>query len=87
MIMTQIPKLPVDLSQIFQKILSVVGLAKAPEENVIEQMKIVDNDPENHYFTFTKDGELIDMDDDMMMALEAKIREDYIKSFTEAKRN
>lgn len=87
MIMTQIPKLPVDLSQILQKILSVVGLAKAPEENVIEQMKIVDNDPENHYFTFTKDGELIDMDDDMMMALEAKIREDYIKSFTEAKRN
>ncbi|MCU0479963.1 MAG: hypothetical protein MUE54_01975 [Anaerolineae bacterium] len=85
--MTQIPKLPVDLSQILQKILSVIGLAKPPEENVIEQMTIVDNDPENHYFTFTKDGELIDMDDDMMMALEAKVREDYIKSFTEAKRN
>jgi len=85
--MTQIPKLPLDLSQIFQKVLSAIGLAKTPEENVIETMKIVDNDPENHYFTFTKDGELIDMDDDMMMALEAKIREDYIKSFTEAKRN
>ena len=85
--MTQIPKLPLDLSQIFQKVLSAIGLAKAPEENVIEAMKIIDNDPENHYFTFTKEGELIDMDDDMMMALEAKIREDYIKSFTEAKRN
>lgn len=87
MIMTQIPKLPIDLTQILQKILSVIGLAKPPEEDVIETMKIVDNDPENHYFTFTKEGELIDMDDDMMMALEAKIREDYIKSFTEAKRN
>jgi hypothetical protein len=87
MIMTQIPKLPVDLSQILQKILSVIGLAKPPEEDVIETMKIVDNDPENHYFTFTKEGELIDMDDDMMMALEAKVREDYIKSFTESKKN
>lgn len=79
--------MPIDLTQILQKILSVIGLAKPPEEDVIETMKIVDNDPENHYFTFTKEGELIDMDDDMMMALEAKIREDYIKSFTEAKRN
>ncbi|MDX2076263.1 MAG: hypothetical protein SFZ02_07515 [bacterium] len=86
--MTQLPKLPVDLSQIFQKLLSVVGLAKAPAEtNSIETMRIVENDPENHYFTFTKDGELIDIDDDMMMTLEKQIRQDYIKSFTEAKHN
>ncbi|GEM_PF-1582201 len=86
--MTQLPKLPIDLAQIFQKMLSVVGLAKAPDnKNPIEHMRIMENDPENHYFTFTKEGELIDMDDDMMMTLEKQIRQDYIKSFTESKNN
>lgn len=86
--MTQLPKLPIDLSQILQKVLSLVGLAKAPEtDNPIQEMRIVDNDPENHYFTFTKEGELIDMDDDMMVALEQQIRDEYIKSFAESKSN
>ncbi len=86
--MTQVPKVPIDLSQILQKVLSLVGLAKAPEtDNRIQEMRIVDNDTENHYFTFTKEGELIDMDDDMMMALEQQIRDEYIKSFAEPKSN
>ncbi|PJF29402.1 MAG: hypothetical protein CUN52_08560 [Phototrophicales bacterium] len=86
--MTQLPKLPLDLSQILQKVLSLVGLAKAPEtDNRIQEMRIVDGDNENHYFTFTKEGELIDIDDDMMMALEQQIRADYIKSFTESTSN
>jgi hypothetical protein len=86
--MTQLPKLPLDLSQILQKVLNLVGLAKTPEtDNPIQEMRIVDNDTENHYFTFTKEGELIDIDDDMMMALEQQIRADYIKSFTESESN
>jgi hypothetical protein len=88
MSMTQLPKLPIDLAQVFQKILSTIGLARpADDKNPIEHMRIMENDPENHYFTFTKEGELIDIDDDMMMALEAQIRQDYIKSFTESKHN
>lgn len=82
--MTQIPKLPIDLSQVLQKVLSLIGLAKAPDDR-IQEMRIVDNDTENHYFTFTKEGELIDIDDDMMMALEKQIRDEYIKSFVEPK--
>jgi len=47
----------------------------------------ITKEPKVEYYTFTKEGELTFTDDDMMMALEAKIREDYIKSFTEAKKN
>lgn len=83
--MTQLPKLPLDLSQVFQKVLSLLGRTKPSEDNRIEAIRMVDNDPENHYFTFTKEGVLIDIDDDKMEALEEKIRQDYINSFTDSK--
>jgi len=40
--------------------------------------------PENEYFTFSKSGELIDVDDDEIMELERKIEDNWRKAYLDS---
>lgn len=55
--------------------------AHKPRQSPVVSEDIKPAKPENQYFTFNRDGELIDLDDQEMVALERKVSDDWRQDY------